>query len=922
MKKLIYSAASLLMLGFGSCSQDDLKMPENGGNVVITVQLDVDHSTRAASTFGNGLSATNLRYAVYNGTGKYATLLNTAKVQFPANSTTLELPLELAVGQTYNIVFFAYNKENDYKFNAETVYDEDGFDVIVPAGSVTFNYSEMNSTSTPYDNDCFFGNTEINVGKDSSSPTVLLYRPVAQVNWGTSDMSNPYVMKLYNITANEDGTLSTGNVRSRMTCKAYNNLDLFTGVAGGELVDAIVKNPFKMIPGDYPVPGGYEYLNCSYVLASKEGDVVDCTLDLYWSTTLKQTVSVPQVPLQRNFRTNIYGKLLTETTGFTVTKEAMFGGSSDVWDGSASAMPVPDENGVYTVMSAPELKAIANYVNSGNTMAGKTIKLGSNIDLQNINWTPIGNETTTFNGSFDGGGYTISNLKIDMSGKPGQPAGLFGRVWNNASTFENVNINNVNINVIGNTPSGFSPVGSLIGTANVKYIKGVNVSNVTINSYRQSGGVVGGIYGIIEQCTANDVNITLQFEKKGDKYDNCDKAGGIAGIHFESNNMITGNKVSNVTITGYRGLGGLFGQISEGTYSNNTANDVTIYVTLAHADQYIDDSQAENYGPIVGNPAKSVDGDGNTYTGYTLHEPTKDVTNLADLNAAIAKGGYIGIAPNVTITVPANVSIDQPTMINIPEGSTIDMGGYQVTNNSELELSGSGTVTGNNRVNVIQNQYGATMTIYGGKYVNSNPSESGSNPNVLHNVGKMIIEDGLFITGRGSAVNANNTFPQTETPTELIINGGQFLNTISGQYVINMNGNINATINGGTFMGYFGCILTHSSKGERPENITHLSINGGTFISYGEGNTYHAVCLDPENNNLGSEVTINGGKFWSNTSTLSCKKGSTLILKGGMYRSLNNCPVAPGYSTFPINVSETVSIESVSVNANYTIQIK
>lgn len=899
-------------------------MPENGGNVVITVQLDVDHSTRAASTFGNGLSANKLRYAVYNGTGNYATMLQTEVVQFPDNSTTLQLPLELPIGQKYNIVFFAYNRDDYYTFNPQSVYDDDTFELKAAAGSVTFNYSKMNSNLyAPNDNDCFFGNTEITVGSGSTNPTVLLYRPVAQINWGTADYNNPYVMNLYSLTASEDGTVDTSRIRSWMTCKAYNNLNLFSGEVGGSLVDAPCGRETNIVPGDFPVPGGYAYLNCGYVLASKDGDVVDCTLKVYNKTTLKQTVSVPQVPLQRNFRTNIYGKLLTETTGFTVTKEAMFDGSSNIWDGTACAMPTPDENGVYTVMSAPQLKAIANYVNSGNSMTGKTIKLGSNIDLQNINWTPIGNETTAFNGNFDGGGYTISNLKIDLTGKPGQPAGLFGKVWNHVSTFENVNINNVDINVTGNSTSAGSPVGALIGSANVKYIKGVNVSNVTINSYRQSGGVVGGIYGIIEQCTANNVNITLQFEKEDDKYNNCDKAGGIAGIHFDSNNMITGNKVTNVTITGYRDLGGMFGAITGGTYSDNNASDVNIYVTLAHADQYEGNKQSENYGAIVGRTSNCVDGGGNTFSGYTLHEPAKDVANITQLNAAIANGGYIGIAPDVTITVPGSVTIDKPTMINIPEGSTIDMGNYQVTNNSELELYGGGTVTGNNRVNVIANNYGGTMIIHGGTYINSNTSTSASdNPNAIHNEGKLIVEDGVFIAQKGAAINVNNTtYPTTDSPTELIINGGQFLNALSGMYVINLHGNINATINGGTFMGYFGCVMTNSSKNASPANITYLTINGGTFISYGEGNTYYAVCLDA-NGGTGSEVTINGGKFWARNSTLYCKSGSTLTLKGGMYKSLNNYPVATGYSTSAINVSETVSIESVSVNANYTVQIK
>ena len=84
----------------------------------------------------------------------------------------------------------------------------------------------------------------------------------------------------------------------------------------------------------------------------------------------------------------------------------------------------------YTLNSAAQLAGLAALVNGqtattysvrsanvDNTFAGKTIVLEGNVDLNGLNWEPIGNPMSDgyvgFEGTFDGNGYTISNLTID-----------------------------------------------------------------------------------------------------------------------------------------------------------------------------------------------------------------------------------------------------------------------------------------------------------------------------------------------------------------------------------------------------------------------------------------------------------------------------------------------------------------------------
>jgi hypothetical protein len=77
-------------------------------------------------------------------------------------------------------------------------------------------------------------------------------------------------------------------------------------------------------------------------------------------------------------------------------------------------------------------------VNGGVNFTNHTVRLANNIDLVGKPWNvPIGNTSAnSFNGTFDGGGYFISNL--------GGSTGLFGYVG--TATIKNVILENVNIN--------------------------------------------------------------------------------------------------------------------------------------------------------------------------------------------------------------------------------------------------------------------------------------------------------------------------------------------------------------------------------------------------------------------------------------------------------------------------------------------
>ena len=109
-------------------------------------------------------------------------------------------------------------------------------------------------------------------------------------------------------------------------------------------------------------------------------------------------------------------------------------------------------NGTAVYDGATTYAATSEPITLSDDFGGKTIKLDSNIDLGNAEWTPIGTEKTPFKGTFDGQGYTVYNLKINAPEMA--EVGLFGRAVN--ADIKNVTVENADIR-------GYQEVAAIVG---------------------------------------------------------------------------------------------------------------------------------------------------------------------------------------------------------------------------------------------------------------------------------------------------------------------------------------------------------------------------------------------------------------------------------------------------------------------------
>lgn len=89
-------------------------------------------------------------------------------------------------------------------------------------------------------------------------------------------------------------------------------------------------------------------------------------------------------------------------------------------------------NEPYLIQSRDDLYHLRDLVNEGEKFQGIYFRQTCDIDLESEKWKPIGNtsDEKSFWGTYDGNGYSISNLYITEQGYAGFFGSLGGKVVN------------------------------------------------------------------------------------------------------------------------------------------------------------------------------------------------------------------------------------------------------------------------------------------------------------------------------------------------------------------------------------------------------------------------------------------------------------------------------------------------------------
>lgn len=301
MKKLLLNAAVLAtMLTSISCSQEEVAGGQAGDESVVTFTAQLPGSPQSKA-IGDGMTATTLSYAVYaQGT---TTPLITSKDVVTFTNGQATVTLRLASGRSYDLLFWAdaYGAEN-----SDAPYTVD-FDTQ----TLTIDYDAAKTLSNDENRDAFFGTTTIEV-KGAVSGEVTLKRPFAQLNIGTNDIKD---------AANTG--LNTSALRTSVTVKnVYKNLNLMNGEVGEDVTVTFGEND---IPEEQFTANGntYDYLALNYLLVGTDKGVVDCEFT-YTDGATNGSKTISNVPVQRNYRTNIFGSILTGAVDLGITIDPDF----------------------------------------------------------------------------------------------------------------------------------------------------------------------------------------------------------------------------------------------------------------------------------------------------------------------------------------------------------------------------------------------------------------------------------------------------------------------------------------------------------------------------------------------------------------------------------------------------------------------
>ena len=216
----------------------------------------------------------------------------------------------------------------------------------------------------------------------------------------------------------------------------------------------------------------------------------------------------------------------------------------------------------FILKTAEHLEWFRDYVNVGKSSACAKIaddveeidmstvchKADAEKQVAELSWTPIGNYSKQYQGTFDGNGKTIRNLFISSTS---DEIGFFGY----AADCRIKNITFDNAKVKGNDNCSTGILAGCAGSCVIENIK--TTENCSVEGQYETGGIAGRANGNISNCENHAIVKGLH------------SVGGIVGICFDSENSIT-SCANYGEITGTEDfVGGIIGYFGEGSLQNS-----------------------------------------------------------------------------------------------------------------------------------------------------------------------------------------------------------------------------------------------------------------------------------------------------------------------------------------------------------------
>lgn len=350
MKTLKYLAAAALTLLAVSCNKEQVTGVPDGQLVDVTFTAALP-GEMATKVIGDGQTAKKLYVSVYENDDAKTKLELDKTATFTDLKT--QVTLSLVKGKTYNFVFWAQAAEG-------APYDVTDLKNI----KISYEGAEANDEKR----DAFYATRKELKVNGALTETIKLYRPFAQVNFGTADY---------------EAAVAAGVEPVKSVFTATDVATVFdTFEAEGKEAKDVVTFTESALPGETLVTkaGDYKWMTMNYILPMGKQDakhISNVTAEFIPETGITVKASSPQTPVQNNYRTNILGNLLTSQVIFNIEIVPIFNEP----DNDIDIVNVKNEESLKALFETGGEATLAADLDLGETVsvaAGKEVTLDLN----------------------------------------------------------------------------------------------------------------------------------------------------------------------------------------------------------------------------------------------------------------------------------------------------------------------------------------------------------------------------------------------------------------------------------------------------------------------------------------------------------------------------------------------------------------
>ena len=711
---IMLAATALLLLT--SCQRDELQGGSiSGEEVTVSISAVVPGDggavVKSNDNPGNGSDVNRCILEVYLLGGEdgsvTASLYGTRQVVKVENLTAAFEDLNLITGQKYRLVLWADHVDDPKNgLGTDLYYDTENLPSVSYKSGTEY---ESNEDSR----DAFFKVEEFELDGPEDR-TVSLTRPFGQINIITTD---------YGLIPSTHSDLLPVKVKLAFP-SIPTSIDLVNGTVND--MDEVTTSTAVDIAGlDVDGEEDSKQLSFDYILAPAEGQTVVSEFTMSFlkddgTTPVAKDYTFESIPVQRNYRTNVSGALLTDRAGVDVKVEPGFDGDEEVIDGKLVISSVDRlmnalENGG-RVMLAQDMEIDRSSEEStgpDDDLNRIVVEEDVEIDLNGHKLTLKGDSRMAANNAE----IRISNGYIESESQSAEIFRLF------ANEGGKVVVEDVEMNVQGTTGVGFNPKAHnarlevrnstivagkyAVGTNAADPVSGAEIvidnsilkaqtpimvnidAKIKITDCEFEGTVQGGLFrGGQYEVTGSTFILNSSTEQSGETYLDKNWADGnkVPGAA-----LVVGNRASSA----YQYPTVL--KISDSKLqSKGTGSSPAVYVYA---------NQGEGLGVTINYDGCEFTGDfevasGNvTVNGSVFDEPGQSVAvgDADDLTAALnGFGTDEGKISNLQITISDDVELTPSLLTAALEAGTsigIDLGGHAMTLPGASDLASSGTLT-------------------------------------------------------------------------------------------------------------------------------------------------------------------------------------------------------------------------------------